>query len=253
MKKFLLILAVAAGAIGVATGLGARMIAKIDKSLDVRSLETRIQDNIRGLKERRTQVITQVFKLRTKAGQEESALARYKEERDRLDAACKRLAAKVKEPRVVAVKWGVHELNREQSVGLLTDWAKRVEELAKQIEAAEQKAESYKAAVAKLEHDNGGFSESIAKLEVKLNELLSAREVLTVQRQVSEILAAAEGRDVPGETAGLIAELQTENDRLRGEIAAYGYSGSTDRLIAPDDDLRERTSTDLLAKYGVNR
>lgn len=253
MKRLILALVViSVTALGLSTGIGATLIKQLDQKMALRSLETRINSSMTELKESRHTIQKQIHALRSKAGQEEALLTRSQEERAKLDSACRRMAAKLNESTSsTSLAWGAHNLDVSQAKRLLEDWGKSVDELDQKIQAAQKKVESYRIATTKLDGDQHRFTESITKLEVKLNELLNAREVLTVQRQVSEILAAASGRDVPGETAELMTALQEENDRLRGEISAYGFSGVNDALIGPEDDLDQRTASSILQRYGV--
>jgi len=278
MKKWLFLTAVAA--VLVATGITTKAFRMIEDRFNLRSLETQIRDNIVDLKARRGEVFGKVAEIESKAAGEKASMERDREEREKLDQACRRLAARLNDAALIplatvseagisvagsgtptslvsavsrtqTISWGAHNLSREQATKLVADWGGTVDELDKRIQASAKKFESYQKAVQALEKDTGLFAQSITDLESKLKELLTAREVLQVQKQVAEILAAVSGRNVAGETAELMTKLQTENDTLRGQIAAYGFTGTTDSLVRPDDDLRTSTQSHILARYGL--
>ena len=252
VKPFV-VLAVVGGAIAISTGIGQTLLTRIDQHLGQRSLESRIKENREKLRDNRVKIEEQIFRLNTKVGQEEAKQRRLQEERDRLDNACHRIAPKINKAKENGgeIEWGMHTLTCDDAIELLGEWARRVEELGKELVASEQKMVACRKAAEQLGQDSKRFSDSIAKLDAKLQELLAQREVLTVQRDVAEILAAADGRAIHGETGGLLAELRDENDGLRGEISAYGHSPTSRAFVDPDDDLENHSGQELLQRYGV--
>ncbi|MCP3913964.1 MAG: hypothetical protein GY711_00230 [bacterium] len=252
------------------TGYGSRLI----NEFELASTESRIRSNLENLKESQADVATKVHTLRARAEAGKSNLARQQAERDELDQACHRLAAKINaiDPVIVPVEasfkampvsnpaplpvakigWGPHEISRADGISFLTQWGKDVRDLDTQLEAGAKMIEEYEHAASVLEQEKSVYKESIVALEQKLNELLTHREVLKVQDEISAILAGIEGRDVKSETGALLEELRTENDNLEGSIKARSMAFRQDgRLVRPTDDLRDDSTNAVLVSYGV--
>ena len=121
MMKWGVVLAVIGGAMVISTKIGQTLLKSIDQQVGLRSLETRITANLAELRDNRVKIQEQVFSLNTKAGQEEAKQRRFREERDRLDKACHRLAPKINEVEDSGgeIEWGMHSLARDDAIELL--------------------------------------------------------------------------------------------------------------------------------------
>jgi chromosome segregation ATPase len=234
------------------TGLGATFLKAADKRLGLRSVEARIRENLRELNDKRLEARKSAFRLKSKAGTEAEAMKRTEAERKRVDDACFRLARRINETKkagAAQVEWGPHTMSVEEGMTLLTQWGKAVEGYDAQIAGSKSKIEAFEKASALLDKEIAGFARTISALEARQQELLAGQEVLKVQQEVAELMSSLSGRDVPGETAELMTELQTLNDERRGMIAAYGATMVGDSIISPEDDLTTNTADDMLSRY----
>src|SRR5262245_29314495 len=170
--------------------------------------------------------------MKSKAAVERAAMARAKVERERLHDSCTRLAGKIKAaPGLLAgerdqtasqqIEWGPHTLTRGEAIALLSKWALRIEEYDVQLTSFVKKCETLEKGSEARSREVETLTQSMGALEGKIKDLLTRHEVLEVQKQVADVLAAVSGeKTVPGEIAGLVAEMQEKNDAAAGYVEA---------------------------------